>query len=364
MRTVLIPAGVAAMVLALALPARSRAEEIPAEYREAIAKGLEWMARNQHKDGHWEAFGGQYPVTMTALGGMSLLMEGSTLREGRYRENIRRAVDWLMARSMPNGLIGNPGIPGEAGRYMYGHGFSMLFLSSVVGEEEDPDRRRKLVDILERAAKFSRDAQTDRGGWGYISARDGGGFDEGSVTVTQVQGLRAARNAGIIVPGDAIKNAVKYLQDSTNAHGGVIYSLAMGGGGEGRPALTAAAISCGFSAGEYESPLVKKWFQFCREHLRASYGDGRTGHHDEYTYYYYAQAIYLLGEDGWARLFPDSKSEGLRWSAFRKASFDALVKSQSSDGSWSGGHVGSVFITAVHLSILQLDKAALPIYQR
>ena len=34
------------------------------------------------------------------------------------------------------------------------------------------------------------------------------------------------------------------------------------GGGE-RPALTAAAISCGFSAGEYKSELCKKWFKYC-----------------------------------------------------------------------------------------------------
>ena len=33
---------------------------------------------------------------MTALAGMALLMEGSTLREGKYSDNIRKAVDWLM----------------------------------------------------------------------------------------------------------------------------------------------------------------------------------------------------------------------------------------------------------------------------
>src|SRR5262249_9782151 len=170
--------------------------------------------KQQHRDGHWEAFGGQYPVTMTALGGMSMLMEGSTIREGKYKDHIRRAVDWLMARSMPNGMLGNPNIPGEAGRYMYGKVFPLLFLSSVYGEEEEGDRRKKLEDILVRAAKFSRDAQTNRGGWGYVSARDGGGFDEGSVTITQVQALRAARNAGIVVPQDAIKDAIKYLKDS------------------------------------------------------------------------------------------------------------------------------------------------------
>jgi hypothetical protein len=341
----------------------ARADEIPPEYRATVKKGLEWLAKQQAKDGHWEAFGGQYPVTMTAISGMALLMEGSTIREGKYKDNIRRAADWLMARSMPNGMIGNPNIPGEAGRYMYGHGFSMLFLSSVVGEEEEGDRRRRLVDILERGAKFSHSAQTNRGGWGYVSAREGSNFDEGSVTITQVQGLRAARNAGIIVPQEAITMARKYLNDSTNAQGGVIYSLGGGGGGEGRPALTAAAISCGFSAGDYNSPLIKKWFKFCQQNVPLL-GGGRFGH-DEYTHYYYSQAIYILGEDGYAKLFPGTpESQQLKWSAYRKATFDNLVRTQNADGSWSGGHVGPIFITAVHLSMMQLDRAVLPIYQR
>jgi hypothetical protein len=361
LRAVLVLGGLA--LWALAAPAL-RADEMTPEQRKAVQKGLEWLAKNQHKDGHWEAFGGQYPVTMTALSGMAMLMEGSTIREGKYKDNIRRAADWLMARSMPNGMLGNPNIPGEAGRYMYGHGFATLFLSCVVGEEEEGDRRRRLVDILERACKFCHAAQTNRGGWGYVSAREGSNFDEGSVTVTQVQALRAARNAGIIVPQEAIKMAQKYLSDSTSPSGGVIYSLGGGGGGDGRPALTAAAIACGFSTGDYKSPLIKKWFKFCKSNVPLL-GGGRFGH-DEYTHYYYAQAIYMLGEDRYRRdIDPDAReSEQLKWSAYKKATFENLIRSQSSDGSWSGGHVGPNFITPVYLTILQLDNAALPIYQR
>ena len=44
--------------------------------------------RTEQADGHWEANGGQYPTTMTALAGMALLMEGSTIREGKYSQNI------------------------------------------------------------------------------------------------------------------------------------------------------------------------------------------------------------------------------------------------------------------------------------
>jgi hypothetical protein len=371
-----------ALTLCVVFAGFAPGEDIPQDYRESVRKGLEWLARNQARDGHLEATGGQYPITMTSLAGMAFLMEGSTLREGKYRDNIRRAADFLMSRAQKggtnDGMIGNPNIPGEAGRYMYGHGFSMLFLACIYGDEEDNDRRRRLEDLLARAAKFSFNAQTVRetnrggksvkfGGWGYVSAKEGSNFDEGSVTITQVQALRAVRNAGIEVPPEAIQRAVVYLEECTNGEGGIIYQYGGGGGGDGRPALTAAAIACGISAGDYfKEPsiqFVRKWFQFCQKRL-GTLGGNRTGH-DEYTHYYFAQAVYMLGDDGYRKLFPAAKeSDTLTWTKYRKETFDNLVRTQGTDGSWTGGHVGPVFITSVHVCIMQLDRACLPIYQR
>ena len=90
-----------------------------------------------------------------------------------------------MSKSRANGLIGDPTLDN---RYTYGHGFSMLFLSQVLGEEEDAERRDELVRTLTKAVEFSGQAQTKSGGWGYVSAKDGNNFDEGSTTITQVQG--------------------------------------------------------------------------------------------------------------------------------------------------------------------------------
>src|SRR5260370_32074459 len=157
------------------------------------------------------------------------------------------------------GLVGNTDNPTEAGRYMYGHGFGTLFLASVYGDEENEKRRERLKDILTRAVKYIGNAQSTQGGWFYTSKADGHDQDEGSVTVTQVQALRAARNAGIPVPKDVIKKAQDYLKHSTTERGGVIYSLGRGGlrapiGGE-RPALTAAALSRRLRPRRLQSPL-------------------------------------------------------------------------------------------------------------
>ena len=137
----------------------------------------------------------------------------------------------------------------------------MLFLSQVLGEEEDESRRKELIDVLTRAVVFTGEAQTAAGGWGYVSAKDGNDFDEGSTTITQVQGLRGCRNAGIPVPKEIIDKAVKYIRKCTLPDGGVQYSSK---GGGGRPAITAAAIACLFNAGDYDSEYVPKLLDYCR----------------------------------------------------------------------------------------------------
>ena len=70
----------------------------------------------------------------------------------------------------------------------------------------------------------------------------------------------------------------------------------------------------------------------------------------------------------WEKLFgPTPKDERVTWSKYREAMFDQLMQSQNADGSWSQGggwSVGPVYSTAVYVTIMQLDKGVLPIYQR
>ncbi len=126
--------------------------------------------------------------------------------------------------------------------------------------------------MLTRAVRFTGEAQTAAGGWGYVSAKDGNDFDEGSTTITQVQGLRGCRNAGIPVPKEIIDKAVDYIRKCTLPDGGVQYSSK---GGGGRPAISAAAIACLFNAGDYDSEYVPKLLKYCetqpRRHLEPGF---------------------------------------------------------------------------------------------
>ncbi len=340
------PCGAAVMALVLAAfaaPAATTAESPKdLEVQRTVNRGLEWLASHQSRRGNWSATGGRYPAAMTAMAGIALLAEGSTTTQGKYAPNLRNAVNYLVDRSRPNGLIGDPA---QDDRYTYGHGFSMLFLSQMLGEEEDLERREQLIDVLTRAVTFCGQAQTKAGGWGYVSAADGQDFDEGSTTITQVQGLRGCRNAGIPVPKEIIDKAVQYIRKCTLSDGAVQYNIK---GGGGRPAITAAAIACLFNAGEYDSELVPKLQSYCDRNLSSITNEGFG--HWHYAHYYYAQVQYREG--------------GKRWQEYRNKIYERLVKEAAPDGSWTQGYIGTVYTTAINLTILQLENAALPIYQR
>jgi hypothetical protein len=336
------------VALALGPCIRAHADVPDARAQRVITEGLDYLAFNQHKLGHWTAQG-RYPTAMTALCGLAFLSEGSTTTQGKYADNIRRAVDYIIRQSRPNGLIGDPV---RDDRYTYGHGFSMLFLSQVLGDEEDEDRRAELIDVLTRAVQFTGQAQTQAGGWGYVSAKDGGGFDEGSTTITQVQGLRGCRNAGIPVPKEIIDKAVQYIKDCTLPEGGVQYSSK---GGGGRPAITAAAIACLFNAGQYDDDLVPRMIKYCEQNLssdnRSSYG------HWHYAHFYYSQVQYREGGERWERYKTEVQAKLLREASEVKLGDKTGVE-------WTQGYVGPIYTTALNLIILQLDNACLPIYQR
>ena len=323
---------------AFAAPADEKTERV-------VSKGLDWLARKQSRRGSWAANEGRYPTAMTALAGTAMLMEGSTTTQGRYAEPIRQAVDYLVSRSRGNGLIGDP--KGDD-RYTYGHGFSMLFLSQLLGEEEDERRREELVRVLGKAVEFSGRAQTSDGGWGYVSAKDGNNFDEGSTTITQVQGLRGCRNAGIPVPKEIIEKAIAYIHKCTMPDGGVQYSSK---GGGGRPAISAAAIACLFNAGEYDDTHVPRMLEYAETHLGTITNNGFGPWH--YAHFYSAQVMYREG--------------GKKWSDYRDQIDKRLAGEAQQDREglfWSQGYIGPVYTTATNLTILQLDKGTLPIYQR
>jgi hypothetical protein len=380
---------VTAVALALSAPAVTWAAEpdetakVLEKYKPNTDKGLKWLADQQTKDGCWEAPNGQYRTAMTAFAGLALLGEGSTTKDGKYSEQLRKATAWMLARAQDNGRLGDVKDPGETGRYMMSHGYALLFLSQIYAKETDEKRHKEIGKVLEKAIDFTQKCQTKSGGWGYVSAADGGNFDEGCSTEIQLHGLFAARKAGIAVPKELVKSSLGYLQksskvvkddkDATKKQAGMMYSLAQGGVGEPRPPLTIAAVALLLNAGETDNDFLIAWLNYVQKVIPVAKGQQNRFGHDEYIHFYFAQACFQLGEDSHAKMRPDlaevekeqkTANVLLRWSRYREVMFGHIASTQQENGSWKGTAVGDVYSTAVYLVILQLDKGHLPYYKR
>jgi len=318
-------------------------QHINAQTQKAIHSGLDYLAKTQLQDGNWGGQdGGTYPTVMAALSGMAFLSHGDTPSRGPYADNVRRIELYLLGNARPSGLITSPA---EAdSRSMYGHGFSMLFLSTVYGMETDPRVHDQLKKVIKNAIDLTAKGQSAYGGWTYVP----GGGDEGSVTVTQMQGLRAASNAGFTVPKGTVQAAVKYLELCKTPEGGIQYALSSPTGP--RLAISAAAVATLYNAGEYDSKLADTCLKFVWGQLRPTNGAWNTSDgHDFYTQLYASQAFYQAGDKYWNEYFPPTR--------------DQLLHMQQPDGSWMGD-VGPTYGTSIALIVLQLPYKFLPIYQR
>jgi RNA polymerase sigma factor (sigma-70 family) len=326
--------------------AERRGQGMTPEERQAIAKGLEALVKEQFRDGHWESAGGAYPTLNTGLAGLALLMEGSTLREGKYAGQVRRAVDWFTDNSQRGGLIGHPNNPAER-RYLDGHGFGMMFLASVCGEEEDQDRRQKLAWMLTKAVEFTAKAQSRKGGWGPIPFNGVNDFADPGPTLVQIQALLAARHAGIPVPQGVIDRARKYLEEHV----------------EKATPEEAGAAALAVSLGDAGTPTVQTWLRgAARLPPPEKMGEGLDA---GWCSFLHARLAFQLGDQGFRKLVPDAKPVvELTWSGHRQATFAYLLAKQKADGAWHHLGMGTTHSTALALLILQLEEASLPAFQR
>ncbi len=322
----------------------TRPHLITAQAEVAIKKAQAYLVRTQSRDGSWRSGGSyeSYPTAMTSLAGIALMAGGHTPVEGQYAKNVRRAVDYIIGSANPNGLIARMG---EEQRPMFGHGFAMLFLAEAYGMEQDTARQARIKRVLTKAVELTAKSQSRYGGWLYTP--DSGG-DEGAVTVTQVQGLRAVRNAGIRVPKATIDNAILYIEKSANSDGGIRYTAR--GGGSSRPPITAAAVAVLYNAGDYDNPVAERCLAYLKKLTRGNNYSRAFSGHRYYGMLYMSQAMYLSSEENWESYFPVIREE--------------LIRTQATNGSWMGDSVGTTYGTSIGLITLQLPYKYLPIYQR
>jgi hypothetical protein len=329
--------------------AETRTGEIPAGAAElitpdtdrAISDGLAWLARQQNEDGSFGSGAYRGNIAVTSLCGIAFMASGSSPGRGPYGLAIDRALAYVLDNTSAAGFVCVSGSATHGP--MYSHGFGALFLAECYGMT----RRGEIREKLEKSIRLIVDTQNAEGGWRYQPVRSDADI---SVTICQINALRAARNAGIFVPKETVDACIKYVKNSQNPDGGFRYMLQGGASAFPRSAAGIVALQ---SAGIYFGKEVDEAITY----LKQFQPDPRIGRrqrnfsHYYYGHYYAAQALWIRGGDDW-----------LQWyTAVRDELLDS--RNHSPQGYWNDT-IGNDYGTAMALIILQMPNNYLPIFQR
>lgn len=324
----------------LAQPAAEVDPAVLKEVTAAVDESLAYLAEHQNDDGSWD--GNNAP---NALAMLAFMGRGHIPGRGKYREVLRKAKEYTLARQREDGLF----VPERAAGSgpMYQHALTTLALSEMYGVDPDDD----LEEALRNAVQLIVRSQSRNGGWRYQPRP---GDADLSVTVMQIVALRAANNSAIEVPEQTIEDAVTYVRGCGRAGGGFGYQ-----GPSRTPTMSAAGVVSLQLLGRYDDPLVEPTLD-----LLASVPvdwSGRGGVNWYYYFHYYAmQANYQAGGEYWDNWHPRVRR--------------VLLREQQDDGSWSvppgtsegEGTVGRnrVYYTSMATLILEIYMHYLPAYQR
>ncbi len=305
--------------------------EITPETREAIDRGLKWLATQQNEDGSWKGARGRN-TGVASFAVLSFVSTGVVPERGPYGRVAAKGVDYVISQAQLNGLISNPIDSGHGP--MYEHAMSTLMLAEVWGMYHRP----KLLDTLQNAVILILSSQNDQGGWRYQPQPNDADV---SVTVMQVVALRAAKNAGIRVPKATFDSATTYIKSCAKPGGGFLYQPGTGDVGYAR---SAAGVCSLLTCGDKDSPEMIDGLAYLQDNKR-----DRGDAHYLYALYYGAQAMYLA---------PDPEEWQQWWPVIR----EDLLSKQKEDGHWDG-EAGPIYGTSMAILALSVPYRYLPVYQ-
>lgn len=296
------------------------------ECDEAVTKSLAWLKTKQNPDGSW---GTQHKPAMTGLCLLAYLGHCETPDSRAYGETVLKAMMYLIDLGLKNDGLLAP-TPTMQQQTPYEHGIAAYALTesytmSRYGTKKIPN----LKEVVESAAQIIIKGQGSDFGWSYKYGPPEATGSDTSVAGWQIQALNAMRHSGLKIEGlqNCFEKGLDYLESAQDPGSkGFRYRGGAGGGTFGMTGVGCLGLIVG--GRENKGGNVKDGIKFILS--AAEPGGGKdtrveslnynSESSDLYAWYYITQVCYMRG--------------GSAWSKWNKHWRDAVVKSQSPDGSW------------------------------
>ncbi len=315
----------------------------------AVRLGLEWLKRNQQKDGRWSLKGpytnGSPNENYTAATAMALLAfqgAGHTHREGDFKKEVAKGWQAMLEMQNDDGDFFDS-TSADGRQRLYSQAQATIAICELYGMTKDQEFRKPAQLAIDYAVKN----QAAEGGWRYYPGND----SDMSVTGWFVMALQSALMAGLEVPSPTLDNVTRFL-DSVAQESGTRYSYLPGQGA--RPSMTAEAMLCRQYLGwKHDDTRLASGV----DHLLAnplSYNDQNV-----YYWYYATQVLHHMEGKPWDQ-----------WNrVMRQAVPENQLKTGKEKGSWNptndrwGNQGGRLFATCLSIYMLEVYYRHLPIYK-
>jgi RNA polymerase sigma factor (sigma-70 family) len=250
---------------------------------DAIATGLQWLVRQQARDGRWSLDGNnRNDVAATAFALLPLVEAGETPKSAGalhpYSWSVEKGLKYLLTKQSVEGSFAGD---------MYANALATRAVCEAYHRTKDP----ALKASAQRALGFIVQAQHEGGGWRYAPKQPG----DTSVTSYQLAALVSGRRAGLAVPEQTLTLAGKFLDSVMSADGS---GYAYYPGGPSTPTMSAAGHLCRLElGGKRDDQGLAQWAASLRR-LDLAKAENE-GYSRVYYQYYVTRALWLRGGDDW-----------------------------------------------------------------
>jgi prenyltransferase beta subunit len=320
----------------------------------ASAKGLDWLTKNQGKDGSW---GKTHPIAATSFACLAYLSASAEPFDGAHGRALVKGLEFLLA-NQDKGMFKQNGHS-----WIHGQGFGTLALSEAYGRslfckvKPDLDMKKPRAAV-EAAVKIIADNQSVSGGWWYTPRAPN--QHEGSTTVCAVQALVSAQNFGIPINDKVLDKGFEYLKKCQAKDGGFNYQL---GDGTSMKEGTAAAVATLGLMQKFDFQVMINGFNFLLKITPATISRERFPY---YGHFYGAMGMHLLYQEYKGDKAFETKTQGYLRDVQKE-----LLAWQKQDGAWplkgfmvEGNLENEGYSTAFALIALQVPNSRLSIQNR
>jgi hypothetical protein len=316
----------------------------------AVKNALDWLVRNQQKNGSWslsgpytDGFSGENDHAATAMALLALQGDGHTHDKKKntpYSKAVADGWKWLLQNQDAEGCFYGDG---NSHSKLYTHAQCTIAICELYAMTNDV----KLQKPAQKAVDFCLAAQGPNGGWRYNKGQNG----DTSVTGWYMMALQSAKMGYLIVPDEALEKVTGFL-DQVQADGGRRYGYL--GPSDVRPSMTAEGLLCRQYLGwEHDDERLVDGVDFLAQN--PINWDERNC----YYWYYATQVLHHMEGEPWNR-----------WNEVMREVLPAKqVKKGPERGSWDpagdqwGPQGGRLYVTCLHTYMLEVYYRHLPIYK-